>query len=108
VRQDIIRAKDDPRWETLLTVGDFYSMSGCRDMLFHVMEHRLTIPEIATVIEREGLVFLGFELDAKTIERFRQQHPAAEALVDLNAWNAFERANPRTFRNMYMFSIRKK
>lgn len=108
VRQDIIRAKDDPRWETLLTVGDFYSMSGCRDMLFHVMEHRFTIPEIAAFIARQGLVFLGFELDAKTIERFRQQHPAAEALLDLEAWDAFERANPRTFRNMYMFSVRKR
>lgn len=108
VRQDIIRAKDDPRWETLLTVGDFYSMSGCRDMLFHVMEHRFTIPEIAAFIARQGLVFLGFELDAKTIDRFRQQHPAAEALLDLEAWDAFERANPRTFRNMYMFSVRKR
>ncbi len=107
VRQDILRARDEPRWERLITTVDFYSMSGSRDMLFHVMEHRLTIPEIAAFIEEQGLVFLGFELDAETVDRFRQQNPGADALTDLEAWHAFEAANPQTFRNMYSFSIRK-
>lgn len=107
VRQEIISARNEPRWDTLLKTADFYSVSGCRDMLFHVMEHRLTIPEIAAFLDEHGLSFLGFELDGKTIERFRRQHPDAKALVDLDAWNAFETANPQTFRNMYLFSIRK-
>jgi SAM-dependent methyltransferase len=108
VRQDIFRARDEPRWERLITTVDFYSMSGCRDMLFHVMEHRLTIPEIAAFLEEQGLQFLGFELDTETIERFRRQNPGADASTDLGAWHTFETANPQTFRNMYSFTIRRK
>src|SRR6185437_9242656 len=37
-RQDILREPD--RWKMLIGMKDFYSMSGCRDLLFNVMEHR--------------------------------------------------------------------
>jgi 2-polyprenyl-3-methyl-5-hydroxy-6-metoxy-1,4-benzoquinol methylase/tetratricopeptide (TPR) repeat protein len=104
-RQAIIRNWDDPRWKMLLTNGDFYSMSGCRDLLFNVMEHRFTIPEIAAFLNEHGLSFLGFELDARIVENFQRQHPAVDALTDLERWNAFETANPQTFRQMYIFSV---
>jgi SAM-dependent methyltransferase len=106
-RQMLIRARDEPRWETIISTVDFYSMSGCRDMLFNVMEHRFTIPEIAAFLSENGLSFLGFELDAKIIETFQQQYPGVEALFNLAYWHRFEEANPQTFRNMYQFSIRK-
>jgi hypothetical protein len=83
-------------------------MSGCRDMFFNVMEHRLTIPDIKSFLDSEGLSFLGFELDPKVMEKFQRQNPAAAALTDLDAWAAFEAANPQTFLNMYLFSICKK
>ena len=63
LRQTIIREKDEPRWKSLVQTVDFYSMSGCRDMFFNVMEHRLTIPEIKSFLDDEELSFLGFELD---------------------------------------------
>jgi 2-polyprenyl-3-methyl-5-hydroxy-6-metoxy-1,4-benzoquinol methylase len=106
-RRTLIRARDDPRWETILTTVDFYSMSGCRDMLFNVMEHRFTIAEIAAFLGEQRLSFLGFELDAKTVEKFQRQYPGADALLDLGCWRSFEETNPQTFRNMYQFSIRK-
>jgi hypothetical protein len=87
---------------------DFYSTSGCRDMFFNVMEHRLTIADIKSFLDEQGFAFLGFELDPKIIEQFRQRHSAADALTELDAWQAFETANPRTFLNMYVFSIRRK
>jgi 2-polyprenyl-3-methyl-5-hydroxy-6-metoxy-1,4-benzoquinol methylase len=107
MRQRIIRQRDDARWNLLLSTVDFYSMSGCRDILFNVMEHRFTLPQIAACLDELGLSFLGFELDPKIIEKFREQYPGAEAILDLDYWNAFEAANPRTFRNMYVFSVRK-
>jgi 2-polyprenyl-3-methyl-5-hydroxy-6-metoxy-1,4-benzoquinol methylase len=106
-RQLLIRARDELRWQTILTTVDFYSLSGCRDMLFNVMEHQFIIPQIAAFLRQEGLSFLGFELDAKTVERFREQYPGADSLYDLDHWHSFESANPETFRNMYQFSIRK-
>jgi SAM-dependent methyltransferase len=107
LRQDIIRDREDPRWRLVVTTVDFYSLSGCRDMFFNVMEHRLAIPEIAAFLDEQKLSFLGFELDPETIKKFGEQHPGAQALMNLDDWHSFESANPATFRNMYVFSIRK-
>ena len=108
MRQKIIRERDDARWNLLLSTVDFYSMSGCRDILFNVMEHRFTLPDIAACLDELGLTFLGFELDPKIIETFREQYPDEDATLDLDDWHAFERANPKTFSNMYMFLVRRK
>jgi SAM-dependent methyltransferase len=105
LRQTIIREKDEPRWASLIQTVDFYSTSGCRDMFFNVMEHRLTVADIKSFLDEHGFAFLGFELDAKIVEQFRQRHPAAGALTDLDAWAAFEAENPQTFLNMYLFSM---
>ncbi len=107
LRQSIISERDDPRWKLVLGTVDFYSMSGCRDMFFNVMEHRLTLPEIAEFLKEQKLSFLGFELDPETLKKFEEQHPGAQALLDLDAWHSFELANPTTFRNMYVFSVGK-
>jgi hypothetical protein len=87
-------AKDDPRWQSLVQTIDFYSTSGCRDMFSDVMEHWLTILAIKSFLDEQ--------------KQFRQQNPAADALTDLDEWEACEAANPRTFLNMYLFSICKK
>jgi SAM-dependent methyltransferase len=108
LRQTIIREKDAPRWRSLVETVDFYSTSGCRDMFFNVMEHRLTIPDIKSFLDEHAFEFLGFELDPNILEQFRQSNPAADAFTDLDAWHTFESANPRTFLNMYVFSIRRK
>jgi hypothetical protein len=107
-RQAIIRKRDEPRWNSLMTTVDFHSISGCRDMLFNVMEHRFTVPQIAAFLNEQQLSFLGFELPDKVIEKFQQQYPGAGALTNLDHWNAFETANPDTFRHMYVFTASRK
>ncbi len=102
LRQTIIR---DQRWNMLLKTSDFYSMSGCRDLLFNVMEHRFTIPEIAAFLNEHGLLFHGFELEPKIIERFQRQYAGADALTNLENWHDFEMANPDTFWHMYLFTV---
>jgi SAM-dependent methyltransferase len=104
LRQKAIR---DQRWEMVLNSGDFYSASGCRDLLFNVMEHRFTIPEIASFLKEHDLVFHGFELDGAVIEKFQRRYPDSEALINLEYWNAFEADNPKTFRGMYVFTVSK-
>jgi 2-polyprenyl-3-methyl-5-hydroxy-6-metoxy-1,4-benzoquinol methylase len=87
---------------------DFSSTSGCRDLLFNVMEHQFTIPQIAEFIDANGLTFLGFEQLPPDVRRqFQQQFPDAGALRDLGSWHAFEQANPLTFGNMYFFWVQK-
>ena len=62
--------------QSLVQTVDFYSTSGCRDMFFNVMEHRLTIADIKSFLDEHGFAFLGFELDPKIVEQFRQRNPA--------------------------------
>ena len=97
----------EQRWKRVTASNDFYTMSGCRDLLFNVMEHRFTIPLIAKFLKEQRLSFLGFKLDAQTIDEFQKQFPGPSALTDLNCWYEFEAANPLTFRLMYIFNVRK-
>ncbi len=90
-----------------LPYRDFASISGCRDLLFNVMEHQFTLPRIAAFLAAEGLAFLGFELPADIRIAFAQHDPRAAAPRDLAAWDAFEAKHPQTFVNMYCFWLQK-
>jgi tetratricopeptide (TPR) repeat protein/SAM-dependent methyltransferase len=87
--------------------SDFYSMSGCRDLLFHVQEHRFSIPEIAAWLGLFGLTFLGFEIARQVKRLFRGQFPDPVAETDLGRWQRFEEAHPETFGSMYQFWVQK-
>jgi hypothetical protein len=92
---------------TLRHFTDFFSLSECRDLLFHVQEHRFTLPQIKTLLAANGLRIIGFEHDAATREKYRARFPADEATIDLDLWHAFEQDNPDTFRGMYQFWVQK-
>jgi 2-polyprenyl-3-methyl-5-hydroxy-6-metoxy-1,4-benzoquinol methylase len=99
-RQDVIARSGMPPFR------DFSSTSGCRDLLFNVMEHQFTIPQIADFLDSNGLTFLGFEqLLPDTLEKFRQLFPHAGAVRDLASWHRFEERHPYTFGNMYFFWV---
>jgi SAM-dependent methyltransferase len=106
-RQDIIREPE--HWKMLIGMRDFYSMSGCRDLLFNVMEHRFTIPEIAAFLDENGLSFLGFEPfdDPTVIEKFHKQFPGMADEANLDQWSRFEADHPNTFWGMYVFMVGK-
>ena len=101
-RQDLIQRSGMPPFR------DFSSTSGCRDLLFNVMEHQFTIPQIEAFLDENRLTFLGFEqLPPDVLRQFQQQFSDAGALRDLGSWHAFEQANPLTFGNMYFFWVQK-
>ncbi len=87
------------------SIHDFFTMSDCRDMLFHVMEHQFTIPQIKAFIVEQRLSFLGFDIEPDNLARFQQQFPDPAALVDLDCWERFEAANPRAFIQTYLFYV---
>jgi SAM-dependent methyltransferase len=103
-RQEIFRIKDGIE-TSLIALRDFYSMSGCRDLLFNVLEHRYTLPQIKAFLAEHRLLFLGFELPQATLAAFRQRYPEPAALTDLDHWQEFEAANPETFLGMYIFRV---
>ena len=80
-----------------LTWTDFFTMGGCRDLLFHAHEDRYTIARLAEDLNVLGLQFLDFNLPSSAARDF------ADARDDLTAWDAYERAHPNTFTRMYQF-----
>ena len=106
-RQDIMDVADGSLLKRTMAWRDFYSTSQCRDLLFHVQEHRLTVPEIAAFIADSGVTFLGFELDAWVLRKYRTRFPDDATMTDLASWHTFETENPRTFVGMYQFWIQK-
>jgi SAM-dependent methyltransferase len=85
---------------------DFHSLSGCRDLLFHVQEQRFTLAQIATMLSELGLEFLGFEFEfAATRLRYLGEFPLDPAATSLANWAQFEARYPDTFAAMYQFWV---
>lgn len=87
--------------------ADFFTVSGCRDLLFHVQEQPFTLPEIKTLIEASGLRLLGFDADPGLLQRYRQSHPHDQAAIDLASWDEFEHRFRDCFAAMYQFWLQK-
>ncbi|HCK92871.1 MAG TPA: hypothetical protein DHW71_07790, partial [Gammaproteobacteria bacterium] len=90
----------------ILSFHDFYSLSELKDLLFHVQEHRFSIPQIQDCIAKLELKFCGFEADI-IIDNFKLTNPAEDDLYNLDKWQAYEESNPRTFTGMYQFWCQK-
>ena len=97
---------DDPILRIAL-MGDFYSLSECRDMLFHEQEHQFTIPQIKDLLNKLDLEFLGFQKKDNRINKFLQKYPDPAQQLDLDLWDKFEQDHPETFIGMYMFNCKK-
>jgi tetratricopeptide (TPR) repeat protein/SAM-dependent methyltransferase len=116
LREIIAAAKDDSLLKSISQWGDFFTISECRDLLFHPQEHRTTLPEIKKFLADNDLRFAGFILDAMTSDRFARRYPELasltgkarfEAFADLDRWHDFESEYPDTFASMYRFWVHK-
>jgi tetratricopeptide (TPR) repeat protein/SAM-dependent methyltransferase len=105
-REDII-ASDDPLLKSLTMWGDFFTVGECRDMLFHVQEHRITLPEIKSFLAANGVRFAGFLPEPALVQRFQARFPERSAWLDLDCWHRFETEAPDTFVAMYQFWVHK-
>jgi SAM-dependent methyltransferase len=94
------------RWRpfrSLTAMEDFYDTSGCRDLLFHAKEHRVTLRQIKGALAELELDFLKFNVDSAVQQRYSLRFPGELARGDLNCWTQFEVENPGTFLGMYNF-----
>jgi SAM-dependent methyltransferase len=98
-RQDAPRLLKPADYEDLLRYLDYFNMPECRDLLFHVMEHRFTIPQLRNALDRLGLQFMRFIIPSNDYQGI--------APGDLAAWEKFEKQNPDAFKFMYNFWCRK-
>ena len=103
--RDIIIESAKDHHKIITRSGDFYSLSTLRDLLFHVQEHRFTILQIKSHLDELGLKFCGFE--GRVVNSFLQSHKEKNDAYELDKWQSYEEANPRTFGGMYQFWCQK-
>jgi tetratricopeptide (TPR) repeat protein/SAM-dependent methyltransferase len=103
-REAILAADEhDPR-RRILAYGDFYTMSNCRDLLFHVHEQSVTIAAIRHLLRDAGLRFIGFEsADSSLAEEYGRLFPGDQGMDDLSRWELVEERDPGAFAGLYQF-----
>ena len=104
--RDLIIKSNEDQHKLIRLHFDFYSLSELRDLLFHVQEHRFTIPIIKDRLNKLKLKFCGFE-SSKIVQNFKLTNKHKEDPYDLDKWQAYEEANPRSFSGMYQFWCQK-
>ncbi|HLU07858.1 MAG TPA: class I SAM-dependent methyltransferase, partial [Woeseiaceae bacterium] len=77
--------------------GDFFDLSRCRDLLFHPLEHRFTLPGVGKLLDHLGVEFRGLQRPDLIPHQYWTPYPPDTAIRDLLAWHRFEMANPDAF-----------
>jgi len=103
-REQIVAEAERPDIGRLWQSPDFYNMSGCRDLCFHVQEHRLTIPQIKTFLDDNGLAFIGFVVDPRSQNEVESQFPNE---AELDRWHRYETDHPNMFSGQYHFWLQR-
>jgi SAM-dependent methyltransferase/Tfp pilus assembly protein PilF len=107
-RHDLLSLpEDDPR-RRCAAIPDFYSLSECNDLLFHVQEHRYTFPQIKALTEKFSLELVHIYLRPDAVKKYAEMFPSAPGAFDFDRLHAFEQRNPETFLGMYKLYFRRK
>ena len=67
----------------------------------------MTLPGMAAFLGRNGLGFVGFELDDAVVTSYQKRFPDDPGAVNLANWEKFEAENPGMFAAMYIFWVQK-
>ncbi|MFZ5481755.1 MAG: methyltransferase domain-containing protein [Myxococcota bacterium] len=101
VRAAILALPEDHPARPVVRSVDFYSRSGCRDLVQHVREHRYTPLEVRTLVGSAGLRVVGLQHARPEPARlYRARWPDDVAQADLARWDEIEREHPRIFAGM--------
>lgn len=107
LRQLIIENKLPYNDQGLLKSDDFYSLSGCRDLMFHVQEHQYSPREIAQLLAKEKLDFKGFVLPQSVKTDYKIKYPDDPLMTNLDYWEEQETTNTDIFAGMFQFYAQK-
>jgi SAM-dependent methyltransferase len=108
-RAEILSAPAGAPLAGLADSEDLFTMSACRDLLFHAMEHRFTIPGIGAALDALELDFIGFDLPIPgVLHQYRDFNPTDTEMTDLSGWERFEAERPELFAALYVFWCQKR
>ena len=107
-RKHLLGLKNSKDYGFATSSSDFYSISACRDLLFHVQEHRMNLRTLDRFFKDHDLNFLGFEIDSSVIQAYKKRFLNDMSATNLDQWHIYEEENPDTFIGMYQFYVQKK
>jgi SAM-dependent methyltransferase len=95
LRAHILTLPPEAPLAPLTESDDFWSLSGCRDLLFHVLEHQFDLPEIGRMLDAAGLSLVGIDAPEQARALLDPASP-----LDLARWDAIEADHPTLFAGM--------
>lgn len=108
-RAMLMNKEIDGEFSDIVSRPDFYTTSGCRDLLFNPIEHLYSIPKLNELIKTVDLSFIGFIGLTQGSKDLFNTNLAASPINnnELLNWQAVEQQAPDTFTHMYQFFCQK-
>jgi 2-polyprenyl-3-methyl-5-hydroxy-6-metoxy-1,4-benzoquinol methylase len=107
LRQALMMNQIPGDWSDIVTSADFYSMSNCRDLIFHEQEHQFTPDKIADLLRNNNLNFIGMLPTTSARQAFELQIGHLSNNNTLDNWDKVEQKQQEIFAGMYQFYCRK-
>ncbi len=104
-RQALLNQKN--RSPIVTMFSDFYSLSECRDLLFHQHEQCFTWDKVKEHCQSLNVKFLGIVNSAGVTQTYREQFPNEKNTASFSKLQELEKKHPYVFRSMYQFMVQK-
>ena len=104
-RQAMLNQKE--RSSVVTMFSDFYSLSECRDLLFHQHEQCFSWEKVQEHCESLHVKFLGILNAGSTVQIYMDQYPGETNTASLEKLSALEAKKPFLFSTMYQFMVQK-
>lgn len=108
VRESMLQGALDGDWQAILESPDFYSLSACRDLLFHQQEHVYDIEKLPAFYAENGLEWVGMIPPSSSATLAQQRFNISADQLTPTQWGELEQDHPQLFAGMYQFYLRKK
>jgi 2-polyprenyl-3-methyl-5-hydroxy-6-metoxy-1,4-benzoquinol methylase len=107
LRQALLMNQIPGDWNEIINSHDFYSMSNCRDLIFHEQEHQFTPTKIANLLANNQLDFIGMLPTTSARQLFEETFGKLTGNNSLKNWDKIEQEEEGIFAGMYQFYCRK-
>lgn len=106
-RQAILQLSDETGIKHVSNYVDFYTLSNCRDLIFHAHEIRYDLLGIKVLLDNNTLDFMGFDMRGFSahVAQYQQLFPEETTLSSLEHWAEYEKHYPDAFLGMYQFWV---
>jgi SAM-dependent methyltransferase len=86
---------------------DFYSASGCRDLLFHEQETLFDLPGLLAMVRDQGLDPVALDIDTSAARLYANAFQANPDRAAFDRWHVLEQRHAGLFAGMYHLWCRK-